>query len=610
MAEFRVNRRLAAIMAGDIAGYSRLMRADEEGTHQQLKSHRRELVDPAIAEHRGRIVRTTGDGMLVEFASVVDAVRCAVQIQRGMVERTSAVADDKRIQFRIGINVGDIFSDDNDIYGDGVNVAARLEALAEPGGICISRIVHDQVRDRLDFGFEDMGEHAVKNIARPIGVYRVHIREAAARPPDCGVNPGAASPAGAKAASGPSPLPAFAAPPRLPDKPSIAVLPFANMSGDPEQEYFSDGITEDIITALAHIRWFFVIARNSTFVYKGHAADVKQVGRELGVRYVLEGSVRKSGRRIRVTGQLLDAMTGNHIWSERYDRELSDIFALQDEITASVVGTIEPKLIAAEGMRAETRSADDLDAWDLVARALSHFWKLTAAESIAAIGILREAVERHPAYAPAHSMLAFSLLVSAYVGWIPPGCDRELAAKVAKRAAELDEDDPWAHLALGWLAFTDRRTEDALRHFHAALDLNPNFATAAGSAGFTLALDAQSEPAISYFEQALRMSPRDPFNSFITVGMAAAHYLAGRYQEAVKFARQAVAMRPGFPGGYRILTASLAQAGQADEARSALNTLRQLQPNVSTAWIRRIVPYTPHAMELFLEGMRKAGLND
>jgi TolB-like protein/Tfp pilus assembly protein PilF len=396
--------------------------------------------------------------------------------------------------------------------------------------------------------------------------------------------------------------------PRLPDKPSIAVLPFTNMSGDPEQEYFSDGITEDIITALSRLRWFFVIARNSTFVYKGQAVNVKQVGRDLGVRYVLEGSVRKSGPRVRITCQLLDGISGNHIWSERYDRELTDIFALQDEITASVTSAIEPKLLAAEGIRSEARSIEDLDAWDLVARALSHFWKLTAADSATAIAILRQAVEHYPNYAPAHSMLAFALFASGYVGWIPPGTERDFAAQLTRRAAELDDSDPWAHLALGYYEFTGRSTDEAIRHFSAALDLNPNFAAAAGSIGFALALDGRSDEAIRHFEQALRMSPRDPFNSFFYVGIAAAHYLAGRYAEAIKWAKQAVQLRPGYIGAHRILCASLAQAGQAEEARTVLQTLRQMHPEISLAWIRQSVPYTAGPMEKFLDGMRKAGL--
>jgi adenylate cyclase len=396
--------------------------------------------------------------------------------------------------------------------------------------------------------------------------------------------------------------------PPLPNKPSIAVLPFTNMSSDSQQEYFSDGITEDIITALSRLRWFFVIARNSTFAYKGQSADVKQIARDLGVRYLLEGSVRKSGQRVRITAQLVDAITARHIWAERYDHELTDIFELQDEITASVAAAIEPKLLAAEGVRAETRSIDDLDAWDLVARALSHFWKLTAAGSEKAIVVLRQAVERHPNYAPAHSMLAFALLGSAHVGWTPPGSDRVLATQLAHRALELDDSDPWAHMALGNLAIINHQTDEAVRHFRSALDLNPNFATAYGYMGLALVHDGQSEEALHRFEQAMRMSPRDPFNARILAGVSAAHYLRGRYPEAVKWARQAVQLRPGVLGGHRMLCASLAQAGQVDEAKAAMNTLRQLQPDISIAVVKQSVPYAAKEMAHFLDGLCKAGL--
>jgi TolB-like protein/DNA-binding winged helix-turn-helix (wHTH) protein/Tfp pilus assembly protein PilF len=399
-------------------------------------------------------------------------------------------------------------------------------------------------------------------------------------------------------------------PPRLPDKPSIAVLPFANMSGDIEQEYFSDGITEDIITALSRLRWFFVIARNSTFAYKGRNTDVRLVGLDLGVRYILEGSVRKSGHRVRITSQLSDAMSGNHIWAERYDRELTEIFALQDEITVCVMAAIEPKLLAAEASRAETRSIDDLDAWDLVARALSHFWKLTAIENKAAVSILRQAVEHHPSYAPAHSMLAFALLVSSYVGWSVVGSDRVFAAQLANRAAELDNSDPWAHMALGFLAMTIRQTVQAVRHFQAALDLNPNFAAATGSIGIALAHDGQSGEAMRHFEQAMRMSPRDPFNSFFAFGISVAQYLAGCFPDAAKWAQEGLQLRPGSPGGYRILSASLAQAGNIKEAQAAMSMVRQLQPNISTAWIKQWSTFTEEQMEKYLEGLRKAGLTD
>lgn len=397
---------------------------------------------------------------------------------------------------------------------------------------------------------------------------------------------------------------------QLPEKPSIAVLPFINMSGDPEQEYFSDGITEDIIVALTRLRWFFVGARNSTFAYKGQGVDIRQVGRDLGVRYLLEGSVRKCGQRIRITAQLLDAIAGNHIWAERYDRELTDIFALQDEITASVAASIEPRLMAAEGLRTEARSTQDLHAWDLVARALSHFWKLTAAESETAVAILRQAVQRHPQHAPAHSMLAFALLLSNFMGWTPSGSDKEFAAALAHRAVELDESDPWAHLALGFLAFIERQTDEAVRHFRAALDLNHNFPAAAGFMAFAFAFDGQSKEALLWFEQALRMSPRDPFTGFFHGGSSAAHYMAGRYHEAVECARKAVQLRPGILGAHRCLCASLAQAGQIEEAKAAMSALRKLQPDLSVAWIRQSVPYTAEPMERFLDGMRKAGLTE
>ena len=590
MPEDRVDRRLAAIFAGDIAGYSRLMGVDEEGTLRQLKAHRKELVDPKITEHRGRIVKTTGDGMLIEFVSVVDAVRCAVDIQRGMAERNSEVQADKRIEFRIGINVGDIISDSNDIYGDGVNVAARLEALAEPGGITVSRNVHDQVRDKLTFGFEDMGEQVVKNIARPVGVHRVSLAESA--PPTTLKSTAAAAKTDSSTAN----------------RPSIAVLPFANMSGDPEQEYFAEGISEDIITGLSKLRWFFVIARNSTFAYKGKAVDVKRAARELGVRYVLEGSVRKGGNRVRITAQLIDAATGNHIWADRYDGDLTDIFALQDEITNKVVAAIEPKLLEAEGVRSQSRSTEDLGAWDMVMQANSLFWRLTKTEGEAAIAMLKQAVERYPEYAPAHSMLAFAMLVSRLLGWTLIAPQVKEAATLAARAAELDDSDPWAHLALGYVAHTMRRTDDAAQEYQRAIDLNPNFAAAHGYLGLTFALAGRSDQAIAHLEQATRMSPHDPQNAIFNMALAVAHYLAGRYTEAIALGRKAVQQRDGMTAGHRIYVASLAEAGQLEQARRALQHLRELQPNISIAWCEQYVPYPPGPMAKFLDGLRKAGL--
>jgi TolB-like protein/class 3 adenylate cyclase len=586
--EDRVNRRLAAILAGDVAGYSRLMGVDEEETLRQLKSHRRDLVDPKIAEHRGRIVKTTGDGMLVEFVSVVDAVRCAVDIARGMIERNSTVPADRRIEFRVGINVGDIMSDGDDIFGDGVNVAARLEALAEPGGIMVSRVVYEQVRDKLNFGFEDMGEQTVKNIARPISMHRVSLSESA---PVVVVSP---SGVGGKVDAS--------------DRPSIAVLPFDNISGDPEQEYFADGISEDIITGLSKLRWFFVIARNSSFAYKGKAVDVKRAARELGVRYMLEGSVRKGGNRVRITAQLIDASTGNHIWADRYDGELTDVFELQDEITRKVVAAIEPKLLEAEAVRSRARSPEDLRAWDLVMQANSVFWRMTKADIDAAIDMLRKATELYPDYAPAQSMLAFALLFRA----IPAGAFRSQdvrdALPLASRAAELDDSDPWAHLALGWAALLMRRTEMAVEEYQRALNINPNFAAAHGHLGMAYGLDDQPDKAIVHLEQATRISPHDPQTFLFNTNLAIAHYVAGRYAEAVAFGRKAVQQRPGFTPGLRIYSASLAQTGQIEEARATLDQLRSLQPEISISWIEENIPYKPQAMAKLVAGLCKAGL--
>jgi len=400
--------------------------------------------------------------------------------------------------------------------------------------------------------------------------------------------------------------PRFALP--LPDSPSIAVLPFSNMSGDAEQDYFADGISEDIITGLSKLRWFFVIARNSSFIYKGKAVDIRQVGRELGVRYVLEGSVRKGGSRVRVTAQLIDAVTGKHLWADHYDRDVTDIFALQDEITKKVVAAIEPKLLEAEGIRSQNRSPEDLDAWDMLIRANSLFWRLTKDETQAAIEILKQVVQRHPFYAPAHSMLAFVLLVSRQGGWHMMEPQVLQAATLAARAVELDDSDPWAHLALGFVAFTRRRTDEAVEEFQRALDLNPNFAAAHCFLGCALAFDGRSDQAIDHIERAIRMSPHDPQNALLNAALAAAHYQAGRYAEAVGFGRNAIQQRFELTNGHRIYVASLAQAGRIDEARAALAQLQEMHTGNSIAWIERNVPYTPGAMAKFLEGFRKAGL--
>ena len=589
-------RKIAAILVADVVGYSRLAGADEDRTLARLRGLRSDLIDPAIDAHHGRIVKRTGDGSLIEFRSVVDAVRLAVEVQSAMVERNAGVPPDRRIEFRIGIHLGDVVEEaDGDLMGDGVNIAARLEGIAKPGAICLSEDAYRQVKARLDMQVADLGPVQLKNIAEPMRVFSIEIG-VAARPRRGPTEPDATE--------------RLSVALKQPDKPSIAVLPFENISGDPEQEYFADGISEDVITGLSKLRWFFVIARNSSFRYRGKKIDVKRVARELGVRYVLEGSVRKGGSRVRITAQLIDAATGNHIWADHFDGDLSDVFALQDEITKKVVAAIEPRLLEAESLRSQRRSPKDIDAWDMLMRANSLFWRLTNTETEAAIAILRRAVELHPDYAPAQSLLAFMLLMTRWAVRTASEFEPEVkeAANLAARAAQLDDSDPWAHLSLAWVAFAQRQTNEALDEYRRALELNPNFAAARGYLGLALALDGRSDEAIENIEHAMRMSPRDPQNSLFNAGLAAAHYLAGRYTEAVGFARRSSQQRQGLIAGSRILIASLAQAGQIDEARAALQRSKEIHPNLSIAWIEKYVPYTAGPMAKFVEGMRKAGV--
>jgi adenylate cyclase len=460
-------RRLAAILAADVAGYSRLMEADEEGTLERLKALRHELLDPKIAEHHGRIVKTTGDGMLVEFSSVVDAVRCAVAAQQAMPERNTSVAADSRIELRIGINLGDVIVEGDDLYGDGVNIAARIEALADAGGVFVSNTVHDHVRDRLPYVFEDLGEQQVKNIAQPVRVYRVRAVDRHPNPPP---HAGEGSAPGAWVGAA-APLP-------LPNKPSIAVLPFANMSGDPEQEYFADGMVEEIITALSRIRWLFIIARNSSFTYKGGAVDVKQVGRELGVRYVLEGSVRKAGGRVRITAQLIDALIGTHLWADRFDGSLEDVFDLQDKVASSVAGVIEPALQAAETARSAHRPTNDLTAYDFYLRASPNTFSWEKDRVVEARELLSQALDRDPAYGPALALKAWCDLLLDVNDWTD---DREANRRdgiaLARQALQITADEPnvMANAAFV-LGYFGEDIDAAKRLVERALSLNPSFA--------------------------------------------------------------------------------------------------------------------------------------
>ena len=496
-------RRLAAILAADVVGFSSMMERDEEGTLRLLKATQRDLIEPRVREHHGRIVKTTGDGFLIEFGSPLDAVRCALEVQEAVSADGAPGASEEALRFRMGINLGDIIiEDDGDIYGDGVNVATRLEQLAQPGAVCISGKVYDEVEGKLQVPFVVTGEQYVKNLTRPVRVYSSPTKPT--------------QPVRGKT------LP-------LPDKPSIAVLPFTNMSGDPEQEYFADGIVEDIITVLSSLRWLFVIARNSSFTYKGRSVDIKQVGRELGVRYVLEGSVRRSVNRVRITAQLIDALTGGHHWAERYDRDLVDIFALQDEITASVAGAIEPHLIAAEGVRSVGRSAEDLGAWEMVAQASAHFWRVTRAENEAAVAVLARAAQRYTEYAPAHSLLAFCLSFAVHMGWR----DREEALRNSRShsalALQLDPTDSWAHLALGYEAMVEKRFETSISAFQRAIELNPSSAQAHSHLGRAFAMMGRDKEAIAEAEQAIRLSPRDPLQPLFTavIGLRTARLVDG-----------------------------------------------------------------------------------
>lgn len=558
---------------------------DEAGTLHAIRALRTELFAPLVAEYHGRIVKLMGDGALVEFPSVVDAVTCSVAVQEAVAGRNTGIPQKRRIEFRIGVNIGDVIIEGGDIYGDGVNVAARLEALAEPGGICISGDAYRQIRNRIEVKVRDLGEQRLKNIGEPVRVYEV-VR-------------------GANEAAFVGETSSLL----LPDKPSIAVLPFENIGGNRDQDYFADGVTEDVITALSHIRWLFVIARNSSFIYKDRAVNVTQVARELGVRYVLEGSVRKLGDRMRVTVQLVDALSGAHHWADRYDRNVTDMFSLQDEIARNVAAVIEPRLLAAEGMRLQSRPPADLGAWDMVARAMSRFWRATSLDVDEAISLLKETVKRHPDYAPAHSMHAFCLVMSGHFGWLQLYEVPQLALESARRAIELDDSDPWAYLALGYVAFVTRRTDDAAAHFAHATELNPNFAAGYGYWGYALAFDGRSEEAIERMSLAIRMSPHDRQNSIYMGGMAVAHYLATRYDQAIEWARKAVQQGPSMTAPHRILCASLAQAGRLDEARGVLARVREMQPYISIDWVRRMVPYTPAQLPYFLDGLRKAGLS-
>jgi len=573
-------RRLAAILAADVAGYSRLIGSDEGGTLRALKAIRAELIDPTIASRNGRLVKTTGDGLLVEFSSVVDALRCASEVQAGMTERNASAPAGKRIEFRIGINVGDIVVEDGDIFGDGVNVAARLEALAEPGGICVSARVQEDAAGKVDLAFEDLGEQALKNIARPIRAYRIATDAVSATVRQTS---------------------ALA----LPDKPSIAVLPFANMSGDPEQEYFADGMVEEIITALSRIKWLFVIARNSTFTYKGQAIDVKQVGRELGVRYVLEGSVRKAGGRVRITAQLIDAVNGTHLWADRFDGSLEDIFDLQDKVAFSVAAVIEPTLQAAEMRRSAARPTTDLTAYDLYLRALTFQLSIEKDQLARALDLLGRAIERNPRYGPALAFAAFCRMHLDIGGWVHDReTNRRNGVALARESLRAAGDDPGVIAnAAQTLGYFGEDMDAAIALIDRSLALNPSFARGWFQSGWLRLNAGKAAIAIEHFEASVRLNPRDVSGRRSLVGIGIAHFFNRRFDDAVAKLLVSLEETQGWAMPYRVLAAAYAHMGRLDDAREIVKRLRA----ITDAVVPSIIPFRdPEHRELFLSGLRLA----
>jgi TolB-like protein len=570
------------VLAADVAGYSRLVGIDEEGTLAALRTLRLELIDPSIAAHGGRIVKTTGDGILAEFPSVVDAGRCAVEVQRGTAERTAGDPPDRRLAFRIGIHLGDVVVDGEDLLGDSVNIAARLEGIAEPGSINLSEDAWRQVRDKLPERFDDLGEQTLKNIARPVRVYRLDV------------------------AGGTAPRPPTLA---LPDKPSIAVLPFQNLSGDPEQEYFSDGMVEDIITGLSRIKWLFVIARNSSFAYKGRVVDIKQVGRELGVRYVLEGSVRKSGNRLRITGQLIEAESGAHVWADRYDGVLEDVFDLQDRMTETIVAIIEPSVRRAEIERARRKRPDNLDAYDLLLRAMPHAQTAMPDDAAIAIRYLEEALRLDPDYAAAHAFLAVCHETRFRAAGLVEA-DRAEGVRHARLALALGTDDAvslaYAALTVLHLAVDFEAASGAIAR---ALSLNASCATALYWGAHIHAWSGDLALAEDHANRAMRLSPFDPLSYEGHVALAAVRIRQCRYDDAAAHLAKAVQENPRFSVLYALHASTLALAGRSEEAKTVVRRVLELEPTFRVGPFLEFAAFAEkNIRERVVDGCRQAGL--
>jgi adenylate cyclase len=570
----RVERRLAAVLAADVAGYSRLMGIDEEGTLARLKAVRRDLVDPTLASHRGRIVKTTGDGVLVEFASAVDAARSAIEVQRGMADRNANGPQDARLEFRIGIHVGDIIIDENDIFGDGVNIAARLEGIAEPGGICISDDAQRQIRGKIDIAFGDMGPQVLKNIVEPMRSWRLLLDENTP----------------AKGSEKPSSETALLT---LPDKPSIAVLPFQNMSGDPEQEYFADGVVEDILTMLSRFKSLFVVARNSSFTYKGKAVDVRQVGRELGVRYVLEGSVRKAGGRVRITGQLVEAATSAHLWADKFDGALEDVFDLQDQVTQKVIGAIAPTIERAEMERTRTRATERLDAYDHFIRGLTAAVEYNRESTETALRHFREAIKIDPQYAASHARIAMATVTKRQNGWFDDEAkETRIGIEHARKAVQLAGSDAVA-LADGAMALTNLadEVEQGTALVERALELNSNSSVVWFRSGMIKLFSGNFDVSLEHMEQAVRLSPLDPQMPQLVLANAFVHFCQGDYSTALSTAGRLVQERPGFIPALRIIAASAAYLGDLNLAGQTANQMLALDPSQSVARVSNATRY-------------------
>ncbi|WP_177237434.1 adenylate/guanylate cyclase domain-containing protein [Bradyrhizobium sp. Rc3b] len=574
-------------MAADVAGYSRLMHNDEEATHAKLTALLAGGVEPAIAQHGGRIVKNTGDGFLAEFPSAVEAVRAAMQFQSRINDLTCDDAEDRRILFRVGLNIGDIIVEAHDIFGDGVNIAARLESIAEPGGICISQTVFNHARDKVPFDVEEAGEQTLKNIARPVHVYRIIIDPVL------------------RTATPKREIPALA----LPDKPSVAVLPLTNMSGDPEQEFVSDGIAEDVITALSRYPSLFVIARNSSFTYKGRAVDVRQVGRELGVRYVLEGSVRKAGSRIRVTAQLIEAATSNHVWAERYDRDLADIFAVQDELTEALTTALAPAIADAELRRAMRRPPGSLDAWAAYQRGLWDLSKATAEDDESAEKFFRQAIDLDPTFSGSYSALAlYQLQAAALYQKIGLRDAQHSAEALARRAVALDGADAEARSCLGWALQARGEADDALAEIERALSMSPNLAIAHGHRGATLIFAGRHKEGVTSLNVCIRLDPRDPYLAVRLLHIACGLYFCGEYEASIEAAKRLIRSYPNFPMIYRWSAAALGQLGRIAEAKEELEKAVSRAPGALDMYVRNRAPwFRPEDHAHLVDGLGKAG---